>query len=64
MTVKELKEKLNQFPDHLVVMIPNAGWHPYSMMPPEIPATNVCRGVNEFDGCLFIDECEEDDGVK
>ena len=26
MTVKELKEKLNEFPDHLVVMVPNVDW--------------------------------------
>ena len=61
MTVKELKEKLNEFDDHLIVMIPNAGWHPFSIDPPDIPATSVKQGVNEFDGCLFIDDYVEDD---
>jgi hypothetical protein len=61
MTVKELKEKLNQFDDNLIVMIPNAGWHPFSIVPPEIPATSVTQGVNEADGCLFIDYDEEYD---
>ena len=61
MTVKELKEKLEQFDDNLIVLIPNAGWHPYSIDPPEIPATSVSRGVNEMDGCVIIDDYEEDE---
>lgn len=61
MTVKELKEKLNEFQDNLVIMIPNAGWHTYSLAPPDIPATDVYRGVNEADGCVFIDSYEEED---
>lgn len=61
MTVKELKEKLNEFDDNLIVMIPNAGWHPYSLTPPDVPATNVSRGANEADGCVFIDDYVEDD---
>ena len=61
MTVKELREKLNQFDDNLIVMIPNAGWHPFSIMQPDIPATSVSRGVNEADGCVFIDNYEEDE---
>ena len=54
MTVKELKEKLNQFDDNLVVMIPNSDWDSYA------PATSVARGVNEMDGCVFIDDYVED----
>ena len=61
MTVRELIEKLEQFDDNLVVLIPNAGWHPYSIDPPEIPATSVSRGVNELDGCVIIDDYEEDE---
>jgi hypothetical protein len=61
MTVRELKDKLNEFDDDLIVLIPNAGWHPYSITPPEIPATGVSRGVNELDGCVIIDDYEEDD---
>lgn len=59
MTVKELKEKLDQFDDNLIVMIPNQEW-PYS---PEldVPAKHVSQGINEFDGCLFIDDYEEKD---
>ena len=60
MTVKELKEKLNQFDDNLIVMIPNAGWHPFSIDPPDIPVGSVSQGVNEFDGGLFLDGYEED----
>lgn len=61
MTVRELKEILKQFPDHLIVMIPNA-YVDYEELYPEyaIPAKNVYRGVNEEDGCLFIDAYEED----
>ena len=61
MTVRELKEKLNEFDDNLTVLIPNAGWHPYSIDPPEIPATSVSRGFNELDGCVIIDDYVEDE---
>ena len=56
MTVKEFKEKLNQFDDHLIVMIADnmSEWGYF-------PARNVSQGINEFDGCLFIDDYEEDD---
>lgn len=56
MTVKELKDKLNQFPDYLIVMIPNEE-NPIGYAPTE----NVARGCNEADGCLFIDDYTEDD---
>ena len=56
MTVKELKEKLEKFDDHLIVMIPNeknfVGY---------VVAHNVSQGVNEFDGAVFIDDYVEDD---
>lgn len=61
MTVKELKEMLNQFPDDLIVMIPNADLHYMAAPIWNVPATNVSRGVNECDGCLFIDAYEEDE---
>ena len=60
MTVKELKEKLNEFNDNLIVMIPNRNWNPYGS-PEDVVAKNVSQGVNEFDGAVFIDEYEEDD---
>ena len=64
MTVKELKERLNQFPDNFIVMIPNIDyrcpWDTYENEPHDVPAVNVTCGVNEYDGCLFIDSYEED----
>lgn len=61
MTVRELKEKLEQFPDNLIVMIPNERLH----LDPDaiwcVPATCVARGTNECDGCLFIDDYVEDE---
>lgn len=61
MTVKELKERLNEFPDTCIVMIPNIDWDPYDRPFPEVPATSVTRGVNEFDGAIFIDSYTEED---
>ena len=61
MTVRELKEKLERFPENSVVLIPNCGWHPYSIEPTMIPATSVALGANEFDGCVIIDDYEEDE---
>lgn len=57
-TVKELKEKLNQFPDSLEVVVdsyllPDHIWY--------VPVKNVSVGVNEFDGLVFIDDYEEDE---
>ena len=53
MTVKELKEKLNQFPESCVVLIPIEGRL--------VPATNVAFGFNELDGCVIIDDYVEDE---
>lgn len=63
MTVKELKEKLEQFPDNCVVLIPNRGWRPYLIQPTMIPATSVTTGVNEFDGYVIIDDYVEAEDV-
>lgn len=53
MTVKELKEKLNQFDECLIVMaIDDMGGF--------FPIINVTRGVNECDGMLFVDGFQED----
>ena len=60
MTVKELKEQLNQFPDHLIVMMPNRYWDD-PCQKYDVVAKSVSRGINEFDGGLFIDVYEEDD---
>ena len=54
MTVKELKEKLNKFDDNLIVMA-------CTDMGGFFKITNISKGINEFDGCLFIDDYEEQD---
>lgn len=61
MTVKELKEKLNEFDDNLIVMIPNMDWEEDGYPYWNRPAKHLSRGINEFDGCLFISDYEEDD---
>lgn len=58
MTVRELKEKLNEFNDNLIVMIPNMDWALTGNG--AIPATSISRGINEHDGCVFIDDYMED----
>lgn len=60
MTVKELKQKLEQFPENCVVMIPDPIWTPDKEWP-YVHVKNVARGVNELDGCVFIDEYVEDE---
>lgn len=48
MTVKELKEKLDQFDDRLIVIaIDDMGGY--------FQILNVSQGCNEADGCLFLD---------
>ena len=59
MTVKELKEKLNLFPDDFIVMIPNCDLHMSQNPIWYVPAANVASGCNEADRCIFIDS--EDD---
>jgi hypothetical protein len=53
MTVRELKEKLEQFPEKSIVLIPIDGRLG--------PATNVAFGFNELDGCVIIDDYVEDE---
>lgn len=53
MTVKDLKEKLNEFDDHLIVYFLNG--EGYSLL------KCLSRGVNEADGCLFLDDYEEEE---
>jgi len=62
MTVKELKENLNQFHDSCIVMIPNINfgkdeYNEWRM----VPALNVSQGCNELDGIVFIDDYVEED---
>ena len=60
MTVRELIEKLEQFPENCVVMIPDPDWSP-SKSCPYIHATSAARGVNEMDGVVIIDDYVEDE---
>lgn len=56
MTVKELIDKLEQFRQDCIVMIPDE-YSPIGYT----PATHVAKGVNEEDGCVFLTDYEEDD---
>ena len=60
MTVKELKEKLNQFHDNCIVCIPTINWDMVGHVN-YVVAQNVTQGINEFDGIVFIDDYVEDD---
>ena len=60
MTVKELKEKLNQFSEDLMVFVPNSDLHRLPHPVWYVEANCVAQGINEFDGCLYICEAEED----
>ena len=53
MTVKQLKEALLKFDDNLLVVITTECGHS--------PLTGISQGVNEADGCLFLDDYEEDE---
>lgn len=52
MTVKELKEELNNFPDDYDVIFPIDGCH-YSRV------EKVSKGFNELDGFIIIDDCND-----
>lgn len=53
MTVKELRNELSKYPDNFLVLMFDAeldiGYTTIS---------NITQGVNEFDGCIFIDKSE------
>jgi hypothetical protein len=59
MTVKELINELSKYPDNFLVLISDAesdiGYTTVS---------DITRGVNEFDGCIFIDKSEGDEDCK
>ena len=61
MTVKELKEKLDQFLDNCMVKIQDNNWTPDKSLAPYVHATNVTISLNEEDGCVFISDYVEDD---
>lgn len=62
MTVKELKEKLDQMPDNYIVLI-NADEETRKCHKgfPYTEATCVVKGFNELDGCVLIDDYAEDE---
>ena len=62
MTVKELKERLNQFHDNCIVCVPNPDFDPSKKGSFEFTvALNVTQGCNELDGIVFIDDYVEDE---
>ena len=61
MTVKELKEKLEQFPENCVVLVPNENLYMDRNALFYVVAENVARGINEMDGCVIIDDYVEDE---
>nr|DAM46357.1 MAG TPA: hypothetical protein [Bacteriophage sp.] len=53
MTVKELKEVLNNFDDDLLVKFP---------YPLYVDCTDVFQGINGMDGCvMLVHDCKEDE---
>lgn len=52
MTVGELKEKLSQFPDDLLVLYP-------SELCGYCEVSHISKGINEFDGLVFLDNYKE-----
>ena len=54
MTVKELKEKLERLDDNLIILAHTGIGGYYEI-------TNVCRGFNEEDGYVFLDDYIEED---
>lgn len=61
MTVRELKEKLEQFPENCTVLIPNENLYRDRGAIFYVVASNVSRGFNELDGCVIIDDYVEED---
>ena len=56
MTNRELQNKLKEFPDNFIVLVPTTNENKLVYTTPE----NVARGVNEFDCCIFIDDYIEE----
>lgn len=56
MTVKELINWLSKYPDNFLVLIPDA-----ELSIGYTTILNITRGLNEFDGCIFIDKSEGDE---
>lgn len=56
MTVKELINWLSRYPDNFLVLIPDA-----ELDIGYTAVLNITRGLNEFDGCIFIEKSEGDE---
>lgn len=51
MTIKELVGELSKYPDNFIVLMSDTESDiGYTVV------SNITRGVNEFDGCVFIEE--------
>lgn len=59
MTVKELINELSKYPDNFLVLMSDAESDiGYTVV------SDITRGVNEFDGCIFIDKSEGDENER
>lgn len=63
MTVKELKEKLNQFDDDFIVLVPNRHLYTHFFVPRFVHATSVTKGVSGSDSYILIDNYMEEDEI-
>ena len=59
MTVKELINELSKYPDNFLVLISDA-----ELDIGYTTVSDITRGVNEFDGGIFIDKSEGDEDCK
>lgn len=61
MTVKELKEALNQFNDKFTVLMPKSDFEHSSSLFPYTSRINISQGINELDCAVIIDDYEDED---
>lgn len=61
MTVKELKEALNQFNENFTVLIPKSGFEDSRSIFPYTSRLNISQGFNELDCAVIIDDYEEEE---
>lgn len=61
MTVKELKEALNQFNDKFTVLMPKSGFEDSRSIFPYTSRINISQGVNELDCAVIIDDYGEEE---
>lgn len=55
MKKREFMKLLEAYDDDLTIMIPNIDWTPFDKQLEMIEVKSISQGVNEYDGCLFID---------